>query len=115
MSDLCGGEGSGPWVVIGVQTLSANVYRRHVRQVLRRLVRYSPELAVSRRKRRAHGLRGCSKFAYDEANSYALGASHVREHALIEIRKLVVAAHLEPDKLVRILLQSLLDDDKILS
>ena len=35
------------------------------------------------------------------------------EHELSETHKLAVATHLEPDKLVRILLQSSLDDEQL--
>ena len=37
-------------------------------------------------------------------NHRALGASHAREHAWTETHQLVVAAHLDPDKHIRILL-----------
>ena len=37
----------------------------------------------------------------------------MREHALSETHKLAVAVHREPDKLVRILLQSSLDDEQL--
>jgi len=39
----------------------------------------------------------------------------VRQHALTQTHKVVVAAHLEPDKPVRIILQSSLDDEQLLS
>lgn len=60
-------------------------------------------------------MRGGTKFARYSACPAALGASHVREHCRSETHKLAVAAYLEPDKPVRLLLQKSLADEQLLA
>ena len=67
------------------------------------------------RRRRSYGVRGGTKFARHEVCHAAMGASRVRDHAQSEIHKLAVAAHRQPDKPVRILLQTTVDDEQLLA
>jgi len=70
---------------------------------------------LAKRKRGTCGLRGGTKFARYDICHHNMGASHVREHALSDTHRLAVAAHLMPDQPVRMLLQSDMDDDRLLS
>ena len=64
--------------------------------------------------RKTRGYAG-TKFARYEVRHPALGATHVREHALTDHHRLAVSAHLAPDKPVSILLQRNMEDDRLLS
>ena len=68
-----------------------------------------------KRKRRTSGLRGETKFSRYAAVTRYLGSAHVREHADTDTHRLALAAHLAPDNPARLLLQSDMDDDRLLS
>ena len=75
----------------------------------------TPRATTTVPRRQSCGVRACTKFARYEVCHESMAASHVRDHALSEIHKLVVAAHLQPDKPVRILLQATVDDEHLLA
>jgi len=74
-----------------------------------------PSAKRGTRKRGTCGVRGGTKFARYEVCHVHMGASHVRDHALSDTHRLAMAAHLAPDQPVRMLLQSDMDDDRLLS